>query len=63
MAGLAAAIRDEHGRARSASWTSAAGSASRTRPSDRPADPAAIAGILTGTVEAACRAAGLRGRA
>jgi diaminopimelate decarboxylase len=59
MVGLAAAIRDEHGR-QIGELDLGGGFGIAYTPGDRPADPAAIAEILAGTVEAACRAAGLR---
>ncbi len=59
MAGLAAAIRDEHG-VQVGELNLGGGFGIAYTAGDSPADPAAIARILTGTVEAACRAAGLR---
>ncbi len=59
MAGLAAAIRDEHG-VQVDELNLGGGFGIAYTAEDSPADPAAIARILTGTVEAACRAAGLR---
>jgi diaminopimelate decarboxylase len=59
MVGLAAAIRDEHGR-QIGELDLGGGFGIAYTPGDRPADPAAIAEILSGTVEAACREAGLR---
>jgi diaminopimelate decarboxylase len=59
MVGLAAAIRDEHGR-QIGELDLGGGFGIAYTPGDRPADPAAIAEILAETVTAACRAAGLR---
>jgi diaminopimelate decarboxylase len=59
MAGLAAAIRDEHGM-QVDELNLGGGFGIAYTAEDSPADPAAIARILTGTVEAACRAAGPR---
>jgi diaminopimelate decarboxylase len=59
MAGLAVAIRDEHG-IEIPELDLGGGFAIAYTPGDAPADPAAIARILTRTVDAACAAAGLR---
>ena len=59
MVGLAAAIRDEHG-VQIGELDLGGGFGIAYTAGDRPADPAAIAEILAGTVEAACREAGLR---
>jgi len=58
MVGLAAAIRDEHG-VQIAELDLGGGFGIAYTAGDAPADPAAIARILTGAVEAACREAGL----
>ena len=59
MVGLAAAIRDEHG-VQIGELDLGGGFGIAYTAGDRPADPAAIAQIAAGTVEAACREAGLR---
>jgi diaminopimelate decarboxylase len=59
MVGLAAAIRDEHG-VQVGELDLGGGFGIAYTADDRPADPAAIASMLAGTVEAACREAGLR---
>jgi diaminopimelate decarboxylase len=58
MVGLAAAIRDEHG-VEIAELDLGGGYGIAYTPGDMPADPAAIAAVLTATVDAACAAAGL----
>ena len=59
MVGLAAAIRDEHG-VQIGELDLGGGFGIAYTAGDRPADPAAIAQIAAGTVEAACRESGLR---
>jgi diaminopimelate decarboxylase len=59
MVGLAAAIRDEHG-VQIDELDLGGGFGIAYISGDRPADPAAIAAVLTATVDDACRAAGLR---
>ena len=59
MVALAAAIRDEHG-VQIGELDLGGGFGIAYTAGDRPADPAAIAQIAAGTVEAACREAGLR---
>ena len=59
MVGLAAAIRDEHG-VQIGELDLGGGFGIAYTAEDRPADPAAIAAVLAGTVEAACREAGLQ---
>ena len=59
MVGLAAAVKDEHG-VQIGELDLGGGFGIAYTPGDRPTDPAAIARILTGTVESACAAAGLR---
>ncbi len=59
MVGLAAAIRDEHG-VQIGELDLGGGFGIAYTAGDRPADPAAIAQIAAGTVESACREAGLR---
>jgi diaminopimelate decarboxylase len=59
MVGLAAAIRDEHG-VQIGELDLGGGFGIAYTAGDSPADPAAIAQIAAGTVEAACRDAGLR---
>jgi diaminopimelate decarboxylase len=59
MVGLAAAIRDEHG-VQIGELDLGGGFGIAYTAGDSPADPAAIAQIAAGTVEAACREAGLR---
>jgi diaminopimelate decarboxylase len=59
MVGLAAAIRDEHG-VQIAELDLGGGFGIAYTPQDHPVEPAAMARILTETVDAGCRAAGLR---
>src|SRR5437868_4664008 len=59
MVGLAVAIRDEHG-VQIGELDLGGGFGIAYTAGDRSADPAAIAEILAGTVEGACREAGLR---
>jgi diaminopimelate decarboxylase len=59
MAGLAAAIRDEHG-VEIDELDLGGGFGIAYTPGDHPAEPAAVAAVLAGAVDDACRAAGLR---